>query len=54
MKDGSLSYLVVLRSPNDELSEAALQVLQNSPAFIPGMQNGKAVNCLYTVPIGFN
>ena len=53
-KDGSLTDLMVLRSPNDDLSDEALRVMHNCPAFIPGMQNGHAVNCSYTVPMKFN
>lgn len=53
-KDGSVSDLLVLRSPDDDLSGEALRVMHNCPAFIPGMQNGRAVNCSYMVPVGFN
>lgn len=53
-KDGSLTDLMVLSSPNDDLSEEALRVMRNCPAFIPGMQSEQAVNCSYTIPMKFN
>lgn len=53
-KDGSLTDFMVLRSPNDDLSEEALRVMHNCPAFTPGMQNDHPVNCSYTVPMKFN
>ena len=53
MKDGSISNVKVVKSVSPELDTEALRVLSAMPNWTPGMQNGKAVNVKYTVPISF-
>ena len=53
MKDGSISHAKVVKSVSPELDEEALRVLNAMPKWTPGMQNGKAVNVKYAVPISF-
>ena len=51
-RDGSVTEPTVVRSPNDMLSEAALQAVTAS-RFIPGMQRGRAVRVRFTLPVKF-
>jgi TonB family protein len=52
-KDGSLTNLKVLKSPDNELSAETLRVLKQSPKWIPGQQYGRPVRVCYTVPTDF-
>lgn len=52
-RDGSLTDIKVLRSPSETLGDEAVRVLKNSPHWKPGIQNGKPVRVMYTVPISF-
>lgn len=52
-KDGSLSNIKVLRSPDQTLGDEAARVISISPKWKPGIQNGRAVRVMYTVPITF-
>ena len=52
-KDGKLSNIQVLQSPDKTLSEAAIQVLMKSPKWKPGKQRNKPVRVTYTLPISF-
>jgi protein TonB len=52
-KDGSLTDIKVLRSPDESLGDEAVRVLKASPRWTPGIQNGKPVRVMYTVPISF-
>jgi len=52
-KDGSLSDLKVVRGVSDDLDAEALRVLQESPKWDPGIQNGRAVRVAYTIPVSF-
>ena len=52
-KDGSLSNINVLRSPDNSLSKEAVRVVSSSPKWTPGRQNGEAVRVQYRIPIGF-
>jgi TonB family protein len=52
-KDGSLSNIVVLRSPGYGSAEESARVMALCPKWHPGMQNGKPVRVQYTVPISF-
>ena len=53
MKDGSISNAKIVKSVSPELDEEALRVLSAMSNWSPGMQNGKAVNVKYAVPISF-
>lgn len=52
-KDGSLSNIKVLRSPDSSLSKEAVRVITSSPKWTPGKQRGTAVRVQYTLPVGF-
>jgi protein TonB len=50
-KDGSLSNVMLLRNPGYGLKEEAGRVLALSEKWSPGMQDGKPVRTMYTLPI---
>jgi len=52
-KDGSLSNMKVVRGIGSGCDEEAVRVLSMSPAWKPGIQNGKPVKVQYSVPISF-
>lgn len=53
-KDGSLSDIKVLRDIGHGTGKEAIRVLELSPKWIPGEQNGKKVRCTYSLPIAIN
>ena len=52
-RDGSLSDVKILQSPEAEFSWEVLRVLERSPKWTPGQQKGKAVRVKYTIPVDF-
>ena len=52
-KDGTLYNIVVLRTPDNSLSEEAIRVLKTSPKWEPGLQRNKPVRVKYTLPVIF-
>ena len=52
-KDGSVSNVRLLRSPNESLGVEAVRVVSMSPKWTPGYQNGKAVRVQFAVPVNF-
>ena len=52
-KDGSIGDVNIVRSVSPSLDAEAVRVLSGMPKWEPGMQNGKAVPTLYTVPVIF-
>ncbi|RYE25908.1 MAG: energy transducer TonB [Sphingobacteriales bacterium] len=53
-KDGTIDKPEVIRSTGNELLDAeALRVVKGMPKFIPGKQNGRAVNVFFQIPISF-
>lgn len=52
-QDGRLSDIVAVRGPSETLKAEAIRVMELSPVWKPGMQDGKAVRVQYTVPIKF-
>ena len=50
-KDGSLSNVKILRDIGHGTGEEAKRVLENSPKWIPGYQNGQPVRAQYALPI---
>lgn len=52
-KDGSLTNIQVLRTPDRSLSEEATRVLQKSPKWSPGKQRNQVVRVKYTLPVVF-
>lgn len=53
-QDGSLSDIKVVKDIGFGSGEEAVRVLQLSPKWIPGFQNGHAVRVRFTLPIAFN
>ena len=52
-KDGSIGDVNIVRGVSPSLDAEAVRVLSDMPRWEPGMQNGKAVATLYTVPVMF-
>ncbi len=52
-KDGSLTNIKVLRDIGGGCGEEAIRVLSLSPAWNPGMQDGKPVRVAFTMPVNF-
>lgn len=52
-KDGSVSNIQVLKSPDSVLADEAVRVLKSSPKWEPGKHNGQAVRIYYRIPISF-
>jgi TonB family protein len=52
-RDGSLSNVKIVRGLGLGTDEEAVRVLQLSPDWEPGVQNGKPVRVTYAVPINF-
>ena len=53
-KEGSISNLEAIQSPDKRLTAEAKRVVSLMPKWIPAMNNGKAVKMRYTLPITFN
>ncbi|MBB6130310.1 M56 family metallopeptidase [Mucilaginibacter lappiensis] len=51
--DGSLSNIIITRGISKAIDEEAIRVLDLSPKWKPGIQNGRAVRVQYSVPISF-
>ena len=52
-KDGSLTNIQVLQTPDNSLSDEAIRILKTSPKWTPGKQRNQAVRVKYTLPIDF-
>ena len=52
-RDGSLTNIQVLRTPDSSLSDEAIRVLKSSPKWTPGKQRNQSVRVKYTLPIDF-
>lgn len=52
-KDGQLTSVKILQSPDQLLSDELIRVLYSSPKWTPGMQKGKNVRVKYTIPVTF-
>lgn len=52
-KDGSITKLNVVRSPDPSLSKEAKRLFKKMPEWIPAMQGGKTVRSNYTLPLVF-
>lgn len=50
-KDGSITGIKVLRDIGHGTGKEAIRVLELSPKWMPGEQNGKKVRCTYSLPI---
>jgi len=51
--DGKVSNVIVLESVNKELDEEAIRVLNNMPAWSPGLIDGETVRMSFNLPIKF-
>ena len=52
-KDGRLTNIQVLMTPDRSLSEEAIRVLSKSPKWSPGKQSNQVVRIKYTLPVDF-
>ncbi|MBQ7238986.1 MAG: energy transducer TonB, partial [Bacteroidales bacterium] len=52
-KDGSISDVEIMRTPDERLSAEAIRMVQSMPAWIPGKQRGQAVRVKYVLPVTF-
>lgn len=52
-KDGTISTIEPMRSPNEDLTAEAIRVVAAMPKWIPGKQRGQAVRVKYVIPITF-
>ncbi|MBR4620726.1 MAG: energy transducer TonB [Salinivirgaceae bacterium] len=52
-KRGEVEDVSIARGVDAALDKEAMRVVQSLPKWSPGMQHGKAVRVLYTVPINF-
>jgi protein TonB len=54
LKDGSISDITVIKSSgNTLLDNEALRVVKKMPKWKPAIQDGKPVNCRFTLPVVF-
>lgn len=53
-RDGSVSNITALQSPDRLLTNEVRRVLANSPRWTPGMQKGETVRVKYIVPVDFS
>ena len=52
-KDGSLTNIQVIQSPDPSLSNEAIRILKSSPKWTPGKQRNQTVRVKYTLPVDF-
>jgi len=52
-RDGNLTDITAVRGPSETLKAEGVRVIASSPAWKPGLQDGKPVRVQYTVPINF-
>lgn len=52
-KDGTLSDIKVMRSPDPSLSQEAIRVVKEMPKWIPARQGGKDVRSRHNLPVMF-
>lgn len=53
-RDGSLSNVVAKRKVAPSLDEEAVRVVKSLPSWSPGKQKGRAVRCIFRIPIVFS
>jgi protein TonB len=53
-KDGSIDEVKVLRDIGYGTGEEAIRVLNNSPKWLPGEQDGRKVRCSFSLPINID
>lgn len=52
-KNGEISKIKVVRSPDDRLSKEAIRLVKSMPKWYPAILEGKRVNSLYNMPVMF-
>ncbi len=52
-RDGALTNIQVLQTPDSSLSDEAVRILKTSPKWTPGKQRNQSVRVKYTLPIDF-
>jgi protein TonB len=52
-KTGAISQVEILKGVDPSLDKEATRVVKSMPKWIPGKQNGKAVNVWFTLPVTF-
>ena len=52
-KDGSLTNSAILKGLSTDIDAEALRVVNNSPKWKPGIQNGRPVRVQYSIPLSF-
>ncbi|MBR2962041.1 MAG: energy transducer TonB [Alistipes sp.] len=52
-RDGSLTNIQVLQTPDQSLSDEAVRVLKLSPKWKPGRQRNQTVRVVYNLPVDF-
>ncbi len=52
-KDGSLANIEISKGAYPMLNEAALEVVQKMPNWIPGRHHNRCIRMIYTLPINF-
>jgi TonB family protein len=52
-RDGSVTNIEVLRTPDPLLSKAALDIIRKLPRYTPGMQGGETVRVKMVLPVRF-
>lgn len=52
-KDGSLTNIIIDKSPHERLSSAVRRVLEKSPKWTPATLDGEPIRLRYTMPIEF-
>ncbi len=52
-KTGEIADVKVVRGVDPHLDKEAIRVLKSMPNWIPGKQNGKAVNVYFSLPVNF-
>ena len=52
-RDGSLTNIEILQSPDHTLSDEVIRVLKTSPKWKPGIQRESPVRVVYTLPVDF-
>lgn len=50
---GKVEDFLILKSVHPDIDNEAIRVLKKMPIWTPGMQNGKAVDVLFNIPIKF-
>ncbi|MFI3283383.1 MAG: energy transducer TonB [Rikenellaceae bacterium] len=53
-KNGTVSNIQVLQSPDSSLAEEAVRVLSKSPTWTPGKQRNQTVRVRFTLPVVFS